>query len=249
MLLENISLGRTLEIFVEREEYRYRLVSKVEDTNEHRVCVTAISSNGRYFEFLPTDKIRLVYRDREFMWEWDKVKAGLARLDGFPVHYFQIRDKGRSFNRRNAYRIKLLEEIAIKYYRIPGRSGKYYDIPGPSQSILETRNEKKIWVENPPSPEIAKGMIKDVSDNGIGIYSDFNFEIGDGIFFDIPSSYGKLAAKAEVVRKLKTQTSESRYDYYYGCALVQSDRKLLRYIYDLQREHLKKQKEIEDRDA
>ena len=246
MLLENISLGRTLEIFVEREDYRYRLVSKVEDTNERRVCVTAIAANGRYFEFKPTDKIRLVYRDQEFMWEWDNVRAGLARLDNFPVHYFQIRDKGRSFNRRSAYRVKLMEDIKIKYYRIFGRAGKYYDVPGPSQSIVETKNEKRIWVENAPTPEVVKGMIKDVSDNGAGIYSDFNFEIGDGIFFDIPSSYGNLTAKAEVVRKIKTQTSESRYDYYYGCALVQADRKLLRYIYDLQRERLKKLKEMED---
>lgn len=247
MLLENISLGRTLEIFVEREDYRYRLVSKVEDTNERRVCVTAISSNGRFFQFLPTDKIRLVYRDQEFMWEWDDVKAGLARLDDFPVHYFQISDKGRSFNRRNAYRVKLLEEIEIKYYRIAGKPGKYYDIPGPSQSVLEMKNEKRIWVENPLSPEVAKGMIKDISDNGAGIYSDFKFEIGDGIFFDIPSSYGKLAAKAEVVRKLKLQTPDRRYNYYYGCALVQSDQRLLRYIYDLQRERLKRQKESENR--
>lgn len=248
MLLENISLGRTLEILVEREDYRYRLVSKVEDTNERRVCVTAISSNGRFFEFLPTDKVRLVYRDQEFMWEWDNVKAGLARLDDFPVHYFQIRDKGRSFNRRNAYRVKLLEEIKIKYYRIPGKHGKYYDIPGPSQSVLETKNEKRIWVENPQTPEVVKGMLKDVSDNGAGIYSDFKFEIGDGIFFDIPSSYGNLTAKAEVVRTLEVQSPDRRYNYYYGCALVKSDRRLLRYIYDLQREWLKKQKESEDRD-
>lgn len=48
MLLENIPLGKTLEIFVEREDYRYRLVSKVEDTNAFRVCVTAIASSGRF---------------------------------------------------------------------------------------------------------------------------------------------------------------------------------------------------------
>ena len=29
MLLEKIPLGKTLEIIVEREDYRYRLVSKV----------------------------------------------------------------------------------------------------------------------------------------------------------------------------------------------------------------------------
>lgn len=46
MLLEKIPLGKTLEIIVEREDYRYRLVSKVEDTNDRRVCVTAMHRMG-----------------------------------------------------------------------------------------------------------------------------------------------------------------------------------------------------------
>ena len=35
MLLENIPLGRTLEIYIDREGYRYRLVSKVEEAKSH----------------------------------------------------------------------------------------------------------------------------------------------------------------------------------------------------------------------
>ena len=34
MLLENIALGKTMEIYVDRDGYRYRLVSKVEKTAE-----------------------------------------------------------------------------------------------------------------------------------------------------------------------------------------------------------------------
>lgn len=246
MLLEKIPLGKTLEIFVEREEYRYRLVSKVEDTNEFRVCVTAISSSGRFFQFLPTDRIRLVYRDQNFMWEWDRVKAGIAKLEGFPVHYFQIADKGRTFNRRNAYRVKLLEEIMLGYYRIPGRLGRYYEVPELPADLSASEEEEDVWIRKVSKPVFVKGMIKDVSENGVGLYTDEKLETGDGIFFDIPSTYGKLPVKASVVRKNKMRSVESRFDYYYGCALVQSNRKLLHYIYDIQRETLKKQKEMKD---
>lgn len=38
MLLENIPLGRTLEIYIDREGYRYRLVSKVEEANKSGMC-------------------------------------------------------------------------------------------------------------------------------------------------------------------------------------------------------------------
>ena len=52
MLLENIPLGRTLEIYIDREGYRYRLVSKVEEAKSNQVCVSLIASNGRAFQFL-----------------------------------------------------------------------------------------------------------------------------------------------------------------------------------------------------
>lgn len=246
MLLEKIPLGKTLEIYVDREEYRYRLVSKVEDTNAQRVCVTAIASNGRFFRFQEGDRIRLVYRDQEVIWEWDKVKAGLAKLDDTPIHYFQIVDKGRTFNRRNAYRVKLLEEITLEYYRISGKQGKFAEIPMSPMDIEKIENKQVITVDKLPVSFKVKGMLKDVSENGIGIYTDEEFAIGDGMFFDIPSHYGNLSVKGEVIRKMEISSARSRFQYYYGCVLTQSDRKLLRFIFDIQRERLRKQREMEE---
>ncbi len=90
MLLENIALGKTMEIYVDRDGYRYRLVSKVEKTGVKKICLTAIMAGGRAFKFRPEDKIRLVYRSEDQMWEWLNVKAGLAKLDDEPVHYFGL---------------------------------------------------------------------------------------------------------------------------------------------------------------
>ena len=79
MLLENLVLGRTVEINVYREEYRYHLVSKVESTSASRLCVTLIASNNKAFQFKPDDRIKIVYRDSEKIWEWDNVKAGVIK--------------------------------------------------------------------------------------------------------------------------------------------------------------------------
>lgn len=246
MLLEKIPLGKTLEIYVDREEYRYRLVSKVEDTNERRVCVTAIASNGRFFRFEEGDRIRLVYRDQEVIWEWDKVKAGLAKIDEVPVHYFQIVDKGRTFNRRNAYRVKLLEDVTLEYYLIAGKKGKFSEVPTTPGDIINMEEMQIIRESSLPKSIKAKGMVKDVSENGVGLYTDEKFEVGDGMFFDIPSSYGNLSVRAQVIRKIEIASAGSRFQYYYGCALTQSDKKLLRFIFDIQRERLKKQREMEE---
>ena len=113
MLLENIALGKTMEIYVDRDGYRYRLVSKVEKTGVKKICLTAIMAGGRAFKFRPEDKIRLVYRSEDQMWEWLNVKAGLAKLDDEPVHYFEIVNKGQSFNRRQAYRVNISIRLSV----------------------------------------------------------------------------------------------------------------------------------------
>ena len=65
MLLETIPLGRTVEIYVDREGYRYRLTSKVEYADEKKVCVTLIAARGRAFKFMPEDNVSIIYRDNE----------------------------------------------------------------------------------------------------------------------------------------------------------------------------------------
>lgn len=251
MLLENISLGKTLEIYVDREGYLYRLVSKVEDTNKRRVCVSLIAASGRAFRFRPEDDIRIVYRDEEHMWEWTEVKGGVGKLEGSPVHYFEITNAGRSYNRRSAYRVNLSEEVMIGYYQVPGIRKKLSILPA---AIEEKRLdlEERLWRGEPvteaekeeiPDPKFVRGIVKDVSETGIGFYSDFEFDTEDGIFLDIPSaSYGNLAVRANVIRKdeLRLQGDNFRYKFYYGCVFSQTDKRLIKMIYEVQREMLKR---------
>ena len=63
MLLENISIGRTIEIYIDREGYLYRMTSTVEEVNSKRLCVTLIAAHGKTFMFKPDDKVKIVYKD------------------------------------------------------------------------------------------------------------------------------------------------------------------------------------------
>ena len=89
-------------------------------------------------------------------------------------------------------------------------------------------------------PEIVRGVIKDVSESGVGLYSDFEFQLEDGMFFDIPSPYGMLHCRAEVVRRDELRATNHKFNFYYGCEMTMTDRKLMKYIYDIQRDILKK---------
>lgn len=255
MLLENVIIGRIIEIYVDREGYRYRLTSKIENADSKKVCVTLIASHGKIFKFRPDDRIRLVYRDAEQLWEWDDVKAGLDKSDGILVHYFEISNKGRSFNRRNAYRISLGDQILIGYYDVPGSNAKSSDVPtaiiynNKKKKDKSESDEKKNTILNSDiitefvKPVIVEGVVKDVSATGVGICTNAIFKPDDSVFFDIPSPYGRLKVKAQVIRHTELKAIANRYRNYYGCVITETDKKLIKYIYETQRKQIKKQKE------
>lgn len=243
MLLESIPLGRTIEIYVDREGYRYRLTSKVEYADEKKVCVTLIASHGRAFKFMPDDNIGIMYRDHDILWEWEKCKAGIAKMEGVLIHYFEIADKGRSFNRRNAYRVTLDVETMFGFYMNETTGLRVSKIPYPDEDDPDFSSYKT------PVPEFIQGMVRDVSETGVNICLNLSANIDDAMFFDIPSPLGNLKSKAQIVRKSEITTKGSKYAYSYGCVFQQTDKRLIKYIYDIQREMLKKQREIQAREA
>lgn len=264
MLLENIAIGKTLEIYIDREGYRYHLVSKVEQTGVRRIFVTAITANGRAFLFHPEDDIKIVYRDEEQMWEWPKVKAGLAKLEGAPVHYFDIVNKGNSFNRRNAYRVDVNEEVEFGYYDVPNSRDRssvpavikeeYQVIVDENGKEIESSEESKsgklsiekryrIVPAEDVKPHMVKAHLKDISENGLGLFCNERLSIDDGFFVEIPSSYGKLMTRAKVVRMDDRSADNRRYRYYYGCTYTESDKRLMKYIFEIQRKRIKNKRE------
>lgn len=264
MLLENIALGKTLEVYVDRDGYRYRLVSKVEKTGVKRVCLTAIMAGGRAFKFRPEDNIRLVYRSEDQMWEWLNVKAGLGKLDDEPVHYFEIVNKGQSFNRRQAYRVAIDADVDIVFYQVPGNRQRLsyaplvkeeyealVDVNGVELEWEEDSRSGKIFIEKrlrmvPMKEAVEKkvrGFVHDISETGMGVYSNELLEKDNSFYTRIPSDYGPLLVRCVVVRVDDQVKGNRKYRYYYGCIYEESDQKLIRYIYDIQRKQIQKQRD------
>lgn len=242
MLLETIPLGRTVEIYVDREGYRYRLTSKVEYADEKKVCVTLIAARGRAFKFMPEDNVSIIYRDNETMWEWPNCRAGIAKMEGVLIHYFEISDKGKSFNRRNAYRVTLDTETMFGFYMNASTGMRVSEMPYPDTDDPDFLSYKT------PVPEFVHGMVKDVSETGVNICLNVSMKTDDAVFFNIPSPLGELKSKAQIVRKSEINSKGSKYSYSYGCVFQQTDNRLIKYIYDIQRERLKKQRELQERE-
>ncbi len=116
MNVSDMKIGTLLEIYIRRDGYNYKVVSKVEYVDEQRVGVTPIASRTRLFRFKSSDVVDIVYRVDDKSWRWTKVKAGIATLkDGSKLHVFVPENPAEAYNKRTSYRLPMSRDIMMTY--------------------------------------------------------------------------------------------------------------------------------------
>jgi len=222
LLIKEMIIGKMLEVLVDREGYHYRFVSKVEGIAENSVAITLIAAKGRVFHFEDTDDVSIVYRGTERMWKWEHVKAGVARLDGAPVHTFFSKEQGQIYNRRESFRVPIGESLLM-------------------HRVVETREEENEIIE-----EVRKfeALLADLSVNGAGIYTNEDLPIGTTILFDMPTNLGIMTCRGEVIRT--AEVVDKPYRHFYGCDFSVVRKELERYLFERQRLMLQKERGSEN---
>ncbi len=245
MLLNEMKIGKPLEIFITREGYHYRVVSKIEDVSKGRVCVTLIASKTRVFEFLETDTIDIVYREEDKMWKWKSVAGGVTTLDGEKFHCFCSDVEGESFNRRNAYRVFVGEKLIVQYTVYDAKRLREFDDVEElhSEMVFNYDANADVMRANCFRYVDCRAVLKDISENGAGLYMDQKLENGDEVSFDFETEdFGVISCQARIVRRLESR--QGSFKYYYGCRFKETSRNLSKYIYEMQRKQLRKAKEL-----
>lgn len=170
MLLNEMQVGKSIEIFVYRSGYKYRLVSKLEDVNEDSFSITLIANRTKVFHFQDSDKIEIIYRVNHQLWRWKNLKAKVIILDGSRVHHFTLSgsSEGEKFNRRNAFRVFIGDNVTLTYYVMNLVERKVEDAKEEEDALIgDIEYEMKHCF----------GFIKDLSENGVGIFSNNIFNI------------------------------------------------------------------------
>ncbi len=218
MQIKEMIIGKTLDVLVDREGYHYRFVSKVEGTMQNSVAITLIAAKGRVFHFDDTDDVSIIYRGTERMWKWDHVKAGVARLDGVPVHTFSSENPGQIYNRRESFRVPIGESLLM-------------------HRVVATREEESEIIEEVQKFE---ALLADLSVNGAGIYTNEDLPIGAIVFFDMPTNLGIMTCRGAVIRKADVHDKPFR--NFYGCEFSVVRKELERYLFERQRLMLQKER-------
>lgn len=220
MLLGETRIGKPIDIYINRDGYHYRVVSKIEDASEGRVCISLIASTKHVFQFLSTDIIDIVYRNEDRMWKWTNVTGGIVELDGEKFHCLYSDQQGESYNRRNAYRISINESVDL-LYKVTEQSDF-------------SEMEECYRIENCPA------IIRDISEVGVGFYTNQLLNLETEVSFTFQSSIGDINCSAVIIRFFESR--HGKYSYYYGGRLTETSRTLTKYIYETQRQELQKLK-------
>ncbi len=193
------------------------------------------------FEFLETDKIDLVYREEEKMWKWRSVVGGMTEVSGQKLHCFYSEEEGESFNRRNAYRVFVGEKLVVEYLVYDAKHLRDFD-------LTQELHSEMVFNYDPDADAMradcfryveCRAVLKDISEDGAGLYMDQKLEPGDEITFDFQTKdFGVINCRARIVRRLESRQGSFR--YYYGCRFKETSRNLSKYIYEMQRKQLRK---------
>ena len=237
MLLGELKVGKTIEILIKRDGYNFRIISKVEDATDERVCVTLISNGTQVFEFLDTDDIDIVYRNEDRMWKWTNVKGSFLDLKGEMFHCLCSKEHGELYNRRNAFRISMNEKITIQY-KINKTSAKEERAENYSNLAKRFGLDIDTALDSWYNTKTCQALVRDISEVGVGLYSNELLSLDDEVSFELQSKFGVIKCEGLVARFYESQNSN--YKYYYGCRFTETNRTLIKYIYDVQRMELQR---------
>ncbi len=228
MRLQDLKLGKSIEIILVRNQYRLRLVSKIEYVKLDAVYISLIVGKGKPFKFEDTDIIEFIYKDDNKLWKWEGVQGEFAKLDDELVHCLRAPIHGINYNRRDSFRVFVGEESFFHY------------VPMEHKDILFDNRDNIMECESPYLKKSKPCLIKDISETGIGIYTNEDLSISDIAFIRMQTNYGMIEAIAEVVRK--QSEFEKTYHYFYGLQYKQVSKNIGKYVFALQRAQLANKK-------
>ena len=235
MLLSELRLGRPLEIYITREEFHYRIVSRIEYAEEGCVCVSLIASGNRVFQFLDTDIVDIVYQEQDRMWKWNNVKGAVVTVEGDRLHGFFSDEPGENYNRRNDFRLYYGKEILVKYLiRDDNQMAHMMDETALSSQRVYNYDKNTDGIrEECYRIMTCKAFLRDISESGVGIFTNEKFLPEDEFSFEIESDFGPIECKAAVIRMKDSSTGSFR--HYYGCKFTETSRNLTKFLYEQQR--------------
>lgn len=234
MEVGELKIGKSLEVDVERDGMIYHHNSKIEAVVDKTIYITPIANKrGEPFIFMPDDKISVIYRLGEKLWKWKGVKAGRGVYEGDVLLAMTVRlREGESFNRREAFRVFFGSETTVRRRILDIEKVRDYRMLHPEITDLSSFQD----IEECYTTLVIPVILKDVSENGIGIFSSEKIPERTELSMTIPTEFGVISVSFTIVRGYVDYDRE--YKYFYGCKIIKVSANINRVLINLQRRQM-----------
>ncbi len=242
MEISELKIGTLLEIYIRRDGYNYKVISKVEYVDDQRVGVTPIASRTKLFRFKNSDIVDIVYRLEDKSWKWSKVRAGIATLkDGSKLHVFVPDGKAESYNRRVSYRLPMSKDIMITYEVIQFNSLYDEDKKKGDKTPELTLDKTLSEISESYKEMTCRAYLRDLSEGGAAIYANVELKKGDVVSFEVPFGEETVRCRSIVIRKMSGD-ERGLYAYGYGLSYIETSSNYITYFFSEQRKMLSESK-------
>ena len=242
MNITEIKIGTLIEIYIRRDGYNYKVVSKVEYVDETRIGVSPIASRTRLFKFKASDIVDIVYRVEAKSWKWSRVRAGTATLkDGTKLHVFVPTEAAEKFNRRTTYRLPMSMNIEMTYEVIelkslPDERKSNYNDKTPELTLDRTLAE----IAESYRECRCEAYLKDLSEGGASINAAVELKKGDIVSFSLPYGEEEVTCRAIVIRKTVNKENDKIFNY--GLSYIETSSNYVAFFFSEQRRMLSENK-------
>ncbi|MCR5684647.1 MAG: PilZ domain-containing protein [Lachnospiraceae bacterium] len=250
MDLSKVRVGSLLEIYIKRDGYNYRVVSKVEYVDDKMIGVSPIASRTQLFKFRDNDTVDVVCKQDSDTWKFANVIPGYTVLeDGTKLHTFTPHRKAESFNRRMAFRLDMNVEITISYEKHLFKEALEEALNGTKPELERndkddldrTLDEALDRISERYCELTAKAFLKDISEGGAAISSDAILEKGDVVTFSFRLAFEEVSCRAVVVR-IKKNDEKEFFANYYGLSFVETSHNFIKAFFAEQRKAINRSK-------
>ena len=239
MDLSQVKPGSLLEIYIRRDGYNYKVVSKIEYVDSKCIGVSPIASRTKLFRFLDTDTVDIVCKQDDSSWKWANVKPGLMTFeDGTKLHIFSPSRQAEAFNRRSTFRLPIYKETIISYEKPIFDKENNDDVDEDRDLSID---EMLDQISERYCELTAKAFIKDISEGGAAISTDALLEKGDIVNFDFELAYEQVKCRAIVV-SVRGGKGKEYFENSYGVSFVETSTNFVKSFFAEQRKSLQKSK-------
>ncbi len=113
MNIDGISKGAAVEVEVKCNGKTMNFNSEIQFVKDDYILVDGIKVNNQTVGFSDKCSINFYYKEDGKLYLWEKVIVKLVKYDGEIYHKIELNGEGKPYNRRDAYRMYLGEEMSV----------------------------------------------------------------------------------------------------------------------------------------